>query len=140
MHTIWRSEQGNSLVETALILPFFLFMIIGVVDLGRGYTTYVALTNSAREGARWISTYPSDLSGAQTRILTEAARAQLGSADLAISLTPAQTSYNAGQSVTVNIAYDFPLTFLSTVNFIPHSLPTSIPLQARATMRVLYDN
>ncbi|MCB0096022.1 MAG: pilus assembly protein [Caldilineaceae bacterium] len=140
MRNLLKSERGSSWVELALVLPFFLFMIIGVVDLGRGYTTYVALTNSAREGARWISTYPSDLSGAQTRILAEAARVHLGSADLAISLNPAQTSYNAGQSVTVSISYDFPLTFLSTVNFIPNSLPTSIPLQAQATMRVLYDN
>ncbi|MEZ4706245.1 MAG: TadE/TadG family type IV pilus assembly protein [Caldilineaceae bacterium] len=108
MCNILKSEQGNSWVELALLLPFFMFMIIGVVDLGRGYTTYVALANSAREGARWISTYPSDLSGAQTRILTEAARAQLGSSDLSISLTlpkPATTPANRSLSTLPMISH-----------------------------------
>lgn len=45
-------ERGASVVEFAIILPLFLLLIGGMVDLGRAFYTEVMLTNAAREGAR----------------------------------------------------------------------------------------
>jgi len=44
--------RGQSLVEFALVLPLFLVLIMGVVDLGLGVFAYNSITNAAREGAR----------------------------------------------------------------------------------------
>lgn len=45
-------ERGASLIEFAIVLPIFLLLIGGMVDLGRAFFTKVTLTNAAREGAR----------------------------------------------------------------------------------------
>ncbi len=53
-----RSSRGQSLVEFALTLPILLLILVGVLDLGRLYFTYISLTNAAREGARYGAKYP----------------------------------------------------------------------------------
>lgn len=46
------SVRGQSLVEFALVLPLFLLLIFGIIDLGRGVFAYNAIQNAAREGVR----------------------------------------------------------------------------------------
>lgn len=48
-----RGERGSNIVEFALILPPFLLLIFGLIDLGRGVYLYNAVANAAREGARY---------------------------------------------------------------------------------------
>ena len=47
-----RSTRGQALVETALILPVFILMIIALFDVGRAVFAYNTATNAAREAAR----------------------------------------------------------------------------------------
>ncbi|WP_409226786.1 TadE/TadG family type IV pilus assembly protein [Gudongella sp. SC589] len=47
-----RDEQGQSLVEFALILPVLLLLLMGIIQSGIIYGGYVAVSNAAREGAR----------------------------------------------------------------------------------------
>ena len=46
------SDRGQALVEFALILPLFLLVIFGLIDLGRFVITDHILSQAAREGAR----------------------------------------------------------------------------------------
>jgi Flp pilus assembly protein TadG len=50
--TIFRHRRGQSLVETALVLPVLALLTFGLLDFGRAYYFQVAITNAAREGAR----------------------------------------------------------------------------------------
>lgn len=50
-----RRSRGQSVVEFALVLPVFLLITVGVVDMARVYTSYVSLTNGVREGALYAS-------------------------------------------------------------------------------------
>ena len=43
---------GQALVEFALMIPIFLFLIVALFDMGRAVFAYNTLTNAAREGAR----------------------------------------------------------------------------------------
>jgi len=45
-------ERGQSLVEFALILPIFLLVLFGIIDLGRGVYAYNTIQNAAREAVR----------------------------------------------------------------------------------------
>jgi Flp pilus assembly protein TadG len=45
-------RRGQSLVEFALVLPIFLLLIMGVIDVGRYAYMSSTLSNAAREGAR----------------------------------------------------------------------------------------
>src|SRR5258708_11445277 len=46
-----RRNQGQSLVEFALILPILLTIVAGAVDMGRLFFAYVTIENAAREAA-----------------------------------------------------------------------------------------
>jgi Flp pilus assembly protein TadG len=44
-------SRGQAVVEFALILPVFLLLTLGVVDMARVFTSYIALTNGVSSGA-----------------------------------------------------------------------------------------
>src|SRR6202171_6404205 len=46
------SRKGQALVETALLLPILMLLVMGSADLGRVFYYAIAVTNSAREAAR----------------------------------------------------------------------------------------
>lgn len=46
---------GQTLVETALVLPLFLMVVFGIIVLGLGVFYQQQLTNAAREGARYAA-------------------------------------------------------------------------------------
>lgn len=52
-----RSRRGQSLVESALILPVLLTMTLGLIDVGFTFFAYIQVINSSREGARAASQY-----------------------------------------------------------------------------------
>jgi hypothetical protein len=47
-----RGAGGNVIVELALVLPFLLLVVAGIVDLGLLYWEKHIITNGSREGAR----------------------------------------------------------------------------------------
>ena len=48
-----RDERGQALAEFALILPLILLFIAGIVEMGRAWNIKQAVTDAAREGARY---------------------------------------------------------------------------------------
>lgn len=52
MRRFLRSERGQTMVETAIVLPIVVFMLVAMVDAGRVFHAWLVVTNSAREGAR----------------------------------------------------------------------------------------
>jgi Flp pilus assembly protein TadG len=55
-----RRQRGQSLVEMAIVLPLFLFLLLIAADFGRLFATQIAITNAAREGAYYAVQHPSD--------------------------------------------------------------------------------
>ena len=53
-----KSESGANAVEFALILPILIVLIFGIFFGGLAYNRQLALTQSAREGARFAATLP----------------------------------------------------------------------------------
>jgi Flp pilus assembly protein TadG len=127
-------ERGQSLVEFALILPVLILLVMGTLDLAMGFRTYIALTNAAREGARWVSIHPTDQAGAEDRIALEADRVGLASSSYQVTYSPDKAAYEAGEQVTVTVQHDYELLF----GAIPGQ--PEIAFEASATMVVLYDH
>jgi Flp pilus assembly protein TadG len=50
-HRFSRS-RGQAIVETALLLPILMLLVMGTADLGRVFYYSIAVTNAAREAAR----------------------------------------------------------------------------------------
>lgn len=55
-----REPRGQTLVEFSLALIPFLFVLMGIVDLGRGVYTNNAVSQAAREIARTVAVHPCD--------------------------------------------------------------------------------
>ncbi|MFL5969354.1 MAG: TadE/TadG family type IV pilus assembly protein [Gaiellaceae bacterium] len=47
-----REQDGQSFVEFALIMPFLIFLVLAIVQFGRGFHDYITITDAARVGAR----------------------------------------------------------------------------------------
>lgn len=50
---IRRKEDGQAMLEFALILPIFLLILCGIIDFGWLFYNQLALNNICREGARY---------------------------------------------------------------------------------------
>ncbi len=143
------SLNGQSIVEFALLIPVLLLMLLGAVDLGRAYAEYVAITNAAREGARYGASHFKDAAGnlntagIANRAVQEAALGGLvidPSADVQIDCSPYGTNtYSAancaavveGDELRVTITHNF--QFLTLYLF---RLP-SVPMSNLAIMSIL---
>ena len=92
-HSARRPARGQALVEFALVIPIFLLLIFGLLDMGRFVYMHSTLSQAAREGARlgaveayWIGSgdascntsggpvCPANLAALRTDILTAANR------------------------------------------------------------------
>src|SRR4051794_31381707 len=132
------SESGIALVEFALVLPFLLLVIFGMVDLGKAVNYWNDETHLANQAARYASVNRCTACGTDTintYVLNTAATAELkNNATFVIAFadsagkfpgetgytSPASQNHCAGQSVKVTVAYDYNLlSFVSSkINFI----------------------
>jgi Flp pilus assembly protein TadG len=98
-HADYRRENGQDVVEFALILPLLLLLIFGIVEFGIVMFSYNTISNAAREGAR-----VSVISGATTDEIVAAVQALAPG----LGLTAANITLSAVESSTkVEVAYDY---------------------------------
>jgi Flp pilus assembly protein TadG len=112
-----RRASGQSMVEFALAVPIFLLLVLGVVDLGRGFFSYAQLSNSVREGAR-VATFNQSTSVIRDTVKTKAPTLGLTDANITVTCysgftatTKACGSVAIGDGVKVSASLPFrPLT------------------------------
>lgn len=56
-----RSERAAAIVESAITLPVFLFVIFATLEFGLAFRSYLTLTNTTREAARFATTLGRDV-------------------------------------------------------------------------------
>jgi len=69
-----RDERGASIIELALVLPFFSALVVGAVDLSRAYSAKLQLEQAAYRAVEKVQQYQSNESTVGT-LKTEAAAA-----------------------------------------------------------------
>ncbi|MDC3413854.1 TadE/TadG family type IV pilus assembly protein [Terrihalobacillus insolitus] len=105
------SQKGQSLVETALILPVLLLLLFGIADFGRVFNAYLTLDLAGREGARTATIGATD-----TEIESKIMRSISGldGDKLQIEILPAgKENRSSGSDVTITLSY--PIDFLTPV-------------------------
>ncbi|HEY3194291.1 MAG TPA: TadE family protein [Candidatus Dormibacteraeota bacterium] len=55
--------RGQALVEFAVALPILILLVAGVLELGRGYSLTLAMSDAARDGARYVAGKTSTTNG-----------------------------------------------------------------------------
>lgn len=58
-----RPEKGQSLVELTISLSFLIILLLGMVDFGLAFFSWVAIRDASQEGAVYGAIYPVDSSG-----------------------------------------------------------------------------
>ena len=97
--------NGQSLVETALILPVLLLLVTAIIDFGLLFNSYLVISNASREGARHAATGNTD---AQIRAVVCNVAASLDSDRLTITIYPDEhQGRDTGDSVTVTVRYGY---------------------------------
>jgi Flp pilus assembly protein TadG len=90
-----RSRKGQAIVETALLLPILMLLVMGSADLGRVFYYSIAVTNAAREAARqgtyWDPISASNTYDSYSQVLT-AAQKEVPS-DVTLSLPTSSPSH-----------------------------------------------
>jgi Flp pilus assembly protein TadG len=107
-------NQGQALVEFALILPLLLLLLAGIIDFSYILTVYVSLANAAREGVRYGIVSPSDYQGINDKVREK------------IALVPPE-------EVAINVMYD---SGPGTGRFVD---PAAVAVGGRVVVQVDYD-
>jgi len=139
-----RREDGNSLIETALVLPVLLLLLVGAVDIGRGFRAAMIVNAAARTGAAYGIHYPTDVAGMALAAKTDTSKL--------VTVTPVATygcECSDGTSATASCSSE--PTCSSSMNSVYYveldtsatytpilpwpGIPTTIPLTAKVRLR-----
>lgn len=124
---IRQATIGQSLVETALVLPILFLFVFGMLDLGRAVYDHVTLSFAVREGGR--------VAIVSSRPETEIRQAVIDAAP-GLNLSPGNITITGtrqpGSLVTVGASY----TFRLITPLISQIVGSSLLIQAQTSMIV----
>ena len=106
-------DEGQSLVEMAMVLPILLGLFVGILEFGRAWNVRQVTTNAAREGARLAILDSSDEADVRGAIEAHLTRAGLDPAQGEIEVSGMDDSI--GSLVTIDVQYPFTFTYLGPV-------------------------
>ena len=123
-----KNTKGQSLVETALVLPVLLLIMTGIIDFGLLFNNYLVVSNASREGARSAAV------GSTDDQITEAVHSMAASLDiskLTITISPGQSYRATGDAATVTVQYEYSMI----TPIIGAIVPGPLQLRTTTTMR-----
>lgn len=123
-----QDEQGQSLVELAVVLPVLLLILFGIIEFGRVFGAYLTLTSASREAARAGVV---GATNAQMETLV-GSKAGLDWNNLTITITPPPSSRKRGEELTVRLDYEVQIF----TPIIGDLVGNSVSLTAETTMRI----
>ena len=113
LHHTSHRRRAQSLVEFALVAPLLVALIVGAIELGILFVTYIGLTNSAREGARAAAVYryngPAPLS-TETNAYTKIDTSRQTYASSVITATLSPLSPTTALTMTMSYTPTIPLS------------------------------
>lgn len=130
-----REEEGQALVEFALVLPIILALLFGIIEIGRAYNYWVNQTHLANQAARFASVDHRPDSG---QTITEYVRGQGTTSELRDGTGHVSPGLRVCIATTGAVGDPLTVTATSTYNWIPILGLTAVSSQivGRATMRV----
>jgi len=143
-----QNRGGQALAEFALVLPLVLLFIAGIVEMGRAWNIKQAVTDAAREGARYTVvqddaiTSPSQV---EAKVRERLALASVDSADATVTISSSdpdcaviancfheETAY--GKEMTVSVSTQFKMGLIGALLGWAGA-PSEVTISTDATMR-----
>lgn len=126
---ILSTKKGQSIIETALIMPIIILILMGIIDFGLLFNNYLVITNASREGARSAAVGSTDSKVIDTVI---SITSTLDQTKMTTSIYPSESLRKNGDQVTVTVDYDYYL--LTPV--ISAIIPNPVHIKGKTVMRV----
>ena len=98
---IRRQRQGGTLVEFAIVVPFLILVLLGMMEFGRILTIQQNLTTAAREGAR-EATLPGATEDSVASVVNDYTN-QMPTQNLQVTISPDLEDAKSGEVITVNV-------------------------------------
>ena len=128
------NERGAAATEFALLLPVFLMILFGIIELGMIMYGREVVTNAAREGARaGIVQGPPKRTSGQITTIANSYLTGTGINQADVTFTPAGVGLASPNTLTVTAQYNY--RFL--IPYIPNVLgiPNPLLITTQAVMR-----
>jgi len=92
--------RGQALVEFALVIPIFILVLVGILDLGRGVFALNTVSNAAREAVR-VGIVDQDCNSIVNEARKQAVSLGLGSGDITVKFwNPSEAALTDGSAFT----------------------------------------
>lgn len=103
-----RPRAGATVVETALTLPLFILMGVGILEFGRGFMVQQMVTNAAREGARNAILAGANETDVTSKVKDYLATGSINPAVVHVSITPSTLQgVKSGTQVKVRVRVQY---------------------------------
>lgn len=106
-----RGRRGQAAVEFALVLPFLLIMLVGIIEFGRAWNEHQVITDAAREAARKGAIWDETVTEQDIRDVAESALARAGIDPGTATIDLDNWDGDAGEKLTVSIDLPYQFTF-----------------------------
>jgi uncharacterized repeat protein (TIGR01451 family) len=134
-----RPSRGQGFVEFALVLPFLLLLMLGIVEFGYVFAAYSGMFNAAREGVRYGVVNPRDVSGIIAGARKKIFLVDSAAVDIVVRYdsgpdTPQFTDparAQIGDRVLVYVAYDLP-----TITPVIQPIVSTLPVHTQAARTI----
>ncbi|SHE87973.1 TadE/TadG family type IV pilus assembly protein [Desulforamulus putei] len=127
-----KNQQGQTLVELALILPILVILLMCTIEFGRIFFTYLTVTHASREAARATVIYTGKDDAFIKQKVQESA-SWLNAGKLVVEVTPSSpASRTTGVPLTVSVKY--PVDLYTPV--LSDIMTNPFTVQAQTTMRI----
>ena len=145
MPSFFKSQCGAAMVEFAVVLPFLVFLLIGVIEVGRYMYFGIELAHAAEAGAQYGSQTYAD-SQNSTAIAAAVTADAPSTGVTSVTVTPSQVCTYGGLQTPCPSGTEAPgYTYYASVkitgfmNPLMHypGIPSNVPITASTTMRVL---
>jgi hypothetical protein len=128
-----RGERGQALAEFALVLPLVLLFIAGIIEMGRAWNIKQAVTDAAREGARYAVVQDDAIKSTDDVKAKIEERLALASIDTStIDFSP--DFHVKGSEMTVTVSTPFRMALIGVLLGWAGA-PSVIPISTQVTMR-----
>jgi len=102
-----RKRRGVAAVEFAIVAPFLILLLFGIIECGRAIMVQQVLTNASREGARRAILEATTTSEVTTIVSDYLTNGSIAGATVTVSPTPLSSAgFGDPVTVTVSVPYD----------------------------------
>lgn len=99
-----KNKKGQTLVETALVLPIIILILMGIIDFGMMFNNYLIVGNASREGARNAAVGATD---SEIVSVVETVTGTLDVSKITTVISPQESLRKKGDEVVVTVKYDY---------------------------------